>query len=187
MNIGVSQAATVLSTMIDAPVGLTIPQVTFVELETLRSYLDTYYHDWGSCVVLSFSGGLSGDGVLVFSLDSAKHLISLVGHNQFAGELLPEMESDLLLELGNIIINSCVGAIANLLEAETTDGFPQFCSRGSSDIFDDILEKNKEDSFGMIITTDMRIENTHFGLDLIICFEKASVNFVVDRLISLVE
>ncbi len=182
MNIGIGTVADILSGIVGRPIGITIPGVRFVQLESIKIYLDDNYGSWGSCVVLPFDGGLKGDGVLVFSPESARTVVDLIGDEQLDGTLIADMEGDLLMEVGNILINGCVGSIVNLLGADTTDGLPRYCSRVGGEVLDEILEQDKRDTFGMIITTSLKLEklDADVHIDLLITFNNACMPIVFE-------
>lgn len=188
INIGIGHAASVLSQLVGQPIDIQIPRVSIIQLDTLRDYIDDHYASWGSCVVLPFDGGLQGVGVLVLSAQSVERLIEIVGATQFSADvsLIAELEADVLLEVGNIIINGCLGGLANLINADTSDGLPRYCSRGTSVVFDELLECDRSTAFGMIISTTLKVEQAEACIDLIITFDEGCVGFVLNQLANVV-
>ena len=184
MTIGIGKSATVLSALIDHPVTISVPDISFTQFETTRDLLDEHYEHWSSCALMEYDGGFDGDSILIFSQQSVKRWIQIIAKAQFGTveEVMPEMESDLLLEVGNIIINGCIGSIANLLNIEANFHLPNFFTRVGSGLFDDLLEKDKTDAFGVIISSNFVVEEEEINADLIITIKQASMKFVIDRL-----
>lgn len=188
VNIGIGKAAAVLASLVDHPIEFSIPKVTFVHLDTIREFLNEHYENWSNCVLLKFDGGFSGDAMLIYTTGSTKRWVQIIGGAQFGDvdEILSAMESDLLLEVANIIINGCIGCIANLLEVENNYHLPILVSRAGSEIVDGLLEEDKSQNFGFIINTKFSIEGEEVNTELFITLQESSVPIIIERLMSLV-
>ncbi len=187
MNIGIGKAASVLSNLIDHPIDIPLPRISFTKIETMRNLFDTHYQNWSSCVEMEFSGEFEGDSILIFNKQSAYRWTQIISQAQFGSveEVVPEMEKDLLLEVGNIIINSCIGSISNLLDTVVNYQLPVFFTHVGSGLFDDLLERNRSLDFGIIINSNFVFAAEEISMDLVVTVQKSSIEYVLNQLLSL--
>ena len=125
-NVGVGRAAGVLYEMIGQEIELSVPSVSFLD----RGDLDTMLMDEmpGDVVAIrqSFSGDLGGSAVLFFVEESSIQLVRMLLDDDLSGEEIAELEAEALSELGNILLNGCLGAVANTLGKELEIALPVF-------------------------------------------------------------
>ena len=184
INIGVGQAASVLSELVGEEIQLEIPSIKTVKLDSVRKYLNVQYAQWHCCIHLEFTSEFSGDAILIFDEKAADGWAELISIHQFedAIDLTSEMKNDFLLEIGNILINGCIGSIANLLEVECDYSIPHIFSKITSDLFDDLLDRDSSEHFGMIITTKLKAEGKSVSTDLFLTLKKDSVPFFINTI-----
>lgn len=130
-NVGVGKAASALSELTDdlLQVDLTVPVVRLLDPKQL---LDAVNEVSGSniCAVSQhYSGPFEGVAVMLYSEEASLQLVSIMLGTDFPVEQMTEIETDALCEVGNIILNSCLGAIGSLLNKEIETGLPVI-SRG---------------------------------------------------------
>lgn len=128
-NVGVGAAAAALSEMVQAEVLLGIPDVKLftrsAAIERLGGKRDVV------AVRQSFCSAFGpGSAVLMFPETQSLELVRAITGEE--GELaLTELEQEALTEVGNIILNACLGTLSNMLESEFEIELPRF-ARGSS-------------------------------------------------------
>lgn len=120
-NIGVGRAASVLNATVGAHISLQIPDLKLVSPLEARRELSQYLGvDSVSAVRLGFSGSLNGIAHLVFPADSAFKLVNAL-IDESANSLEPDFDSlkiGALTEVGNIVLNSILGTVSNLLNQD---------------------------------------------------------------------
>jgi chemotaxis protein CheC len=124
VNVGVGHAASALNDLTGLHVELTVPEVDVVTVPELSRVFGRLVEEAVASVQMGFRGGLDGCAFLVFPPSSATKLASLV-----AGEAdgsAAGMHSGTLTEVGNILINAVVGAIANLLDLTLRYSLPVY-------------------------------------------------------------
>ncbi len=153
VNIGVGHAASALNDLTGLHVELTVPEVDVVSVTALAQTFGKLVEDAVSSVQMGFRGGLDGCAFLVFPPSSAIKLATLV-----TGEpaITPSvgMHSGTLTELGNILINSVVGAIANLLDLPLRYSLPVYAEERVMDL----LDAHRSESFPVVIVARARFE-----------------------------
>ena len=83
-----------------------------------------------------FSGVFSGRALLIFPEASSLELVRVVVGRQLALEDIVDLEDEALAETGNIILNSWVATIANLLKKNLKMSLPVVIRRDQNHIFE---------------------------------------------------
>ncbi|HWF01016.1 MAG TPA: chemotaxis protein CheX [Caulobacteraceae bacterium] len=125
VNIGVSRAATGLREMVGEQVVLSVPNVTLVSRDAAVELLAD--GDDGRLVAVHqvFEGGLTGRVFLIFPETRSLELVRAVTGGDLPLEDIIELEQEALAETGNIILNSCLATIANMLGRSLKMSLPE--------------------------------------------------------------
>lgn len=127
-NIAMGRAANSLSQLVRSEVGLSIPSLDFLHLGEVKDILASE-SDQSICGVYEkFAGSFGGNALLVFPSVDSFELVRAIFPDTDESQLdsLSELEQEALLEVGNIILNACVGSIANLTGAAFSTEIPIF-------------------------------------------------------------
>ena len=122
-NIGVGRAAAALSKIVKSEVALSVPDVELVPALQVRDTL----MDGGrrfSSVSQRFTGPFDADAILIFPENNALVIVSRMLGQQLTPEELSEYEQEAMCEVGNIILNACISAMADLFRVEFNGGLP---------------------------------------------------------------
>jgi chemotaxis protein CheC len=126
INIGVGHAAGMLNEMTGCTIQLHVPTIRVVTIDELSKAEEIRAEDTLSTVALSFDGPLSGLSALAFPPESAAALVILLSGDQAETPELDALRIETLNEVGNIVINSVMGSIANILEQHLTYTLPRY-------------------------------------------------------------
>lgn len=116
INTGVSNGANVLNTMVKSPVQLSVPVVKLISPDGLTSVIRSLAEGECSAVRVGFSGPVSGVSELIFPPDCAGKLAAELVRETPPGADLEEVQMSALCEMGNVVLNGVIGAIANALQ-----------------------------------------------------------------------
>jgi chemotaxis protein CheC len=118
-NIGMGRAAESLSTIFDEEVILSIPKVIAFQPQSADQFLSLYNSNPLCSVSQTFQGKDINAGInLVFTGEKSLELVrTFLGTNTPINEM-SDLEDDALLEIGNIILNSFIGSVANIIQVE---------------------------------------------------------------------
>lgn len=116
INIGVGRAASALNDLVDRPVALVAPSVELLGFEELARVLDPLGPAAVSSVQMGFHGSLEGCAFLIFPQASASRLVAGLTGDDGDGEDIDSLRSGTLTEVGNVLVNSVLGTLANLLD-----------------------------------------------------------------------
>jgi chemotaxis protein CheC len=134
VNIGVGNAVTALSQLIDDKIMMTVPVIDvlpFGELSEASGGGDAYV----AGVYLRIAGAISGDILFIMPVQEAKKLASLMLKQQSDDPALSEMECSAVKETGSILTGSFLNALSELTSLSFSYSVPYFCT----DIFEAIL------------------------------------------------
>ncbi|MBM4055702.1 MAG: hypothetical protein FJ264_13780 [Planctomycetes bacterium] len=151
-NIGVSRAATQLSTLLNDEIVMRVPEIYFLPVDEAVRLMPEYENV--SVVYQDLKGDFSGRAHLVFHNDESRLLVhALIGtaFTQGSEDMRRLYETETMMEIGNIVISTCISTFANLLKNEIVLTTPTYTELHVSKLFD----RWPEDTVSMIIETTL--------------------------------
>lgn len=130
VNIGMGRAARSLGKMVNDRVELTIPALELVEYTNVRSMVQGQKNAEVTAVRERFTGTFQGDAFLIFPEQHSLELVRSLLDEDTPLEVLTDLEKESLLEVGNIVLNACLGTFTNILSCRLDIDLPVLC-RGS--------------------------------------------------------
>jgi chemotaxis protein CheC len=115
-NIAMARAATSLRQMVEHEVKLSVPSVEILSQEVVRQLIAKPDNQNLVAVRQDFDGAFSGRALLIFPEANSLELVRAVVGRQLPLEDIVDLEDEALAETGNILLNSWVATIANLLK-----------------------------------------------------------------------
>ncbi len=126
LNMGMGLAAASLSSMLDQEVLLSVPKVELVPRDRVAEKFGERVGDEIVGVRQTFDGSVSGDIALLFAKSGSFALVRELVADDIPLEDLPDIEQEAITEVGNIVLNGCMAAIANSPNLEIPTGLPSF-------------------------------------------------------------
>lgn len=137
LNVAIGQAASSLSQLVEDEVRLSVPFVDFLTPEEAAERLGREGGSSESVAVRQhFEGLFYGDIMLIFPEQRSLDLVRQMLGDQVPLEQLTELEQEALLEVGNIILNACLGSLANQLAMPVESSLPVYVRGHGADILD---------------------------------------------------
>ncbi|OUD13970.1 hypothetical protein [Thioflexithrix psekupsensis] len=134
LNIGMGQAAASLSAIISEELKLSIPTVELLSRQEAANIISCDPQRRIAGVKQHFEGPFWGDALLLFPQEKSLQLVRALVKEELPPELLAELEQDALTEVGNIILNSCLGSFGNVLTQEVTSDLPLFINGSALEV-----------------------------------------------------
>src|SRR6266404_5217235 len=138
VNIGMGAAGAALAQVLGAFVELSVPRIDLVDRRRAATLFNT--GSWSDneieVVRQPFFGGISGESLMLFDGAEPEHLADLVG---YATTPSKEEQQEMLLDLANVVIGSCVNGIVEPL-AEVVSFAPPSRLGGRPDAHAFVLE-----------------------------------------------
>jgi chemotaxis protein CheC len=135
VNIGVARAATSLRDMVGEQVFLSVPSVAITSPTRAAELIRERETSFLIAVRQGFQGDLSGSALLIFPEMKSLELVRAVAGTHLSLEDILELEQEALAEIGNVILNSCMATIANLLRRKLTISLPEILTGSAEDLF----------------------------------------------------
>lgn len=129
-NIGVGQAAASMSGIVNEEVTMSVPSISFLNRAEAAMLLggknkqDQLQRICG--VSQHYEGAFETEAILMFPEDKSLEIVRLMVGESVPLAELTEMEQEAMSEIGNIILNSCVGTLANLFQRELQGSLPVY-------------------------------------------------------------
>lgn len=172
VNIGIGRAAHALSEMVDSRVGLRVPHVCVRETS-----MDRARDRDASIVTQAFSGGVDGVAYLRFAVSSARQLVAVLTNAPTQSAELDVEREAVITEVGNIVVNSILGAMGNLASFDLTFDLPKYSERWAPLPFTDGTEE---------VAVGVRFEIRDYAIDgeLAVVFAVSSLDDVWEKLME---
>lgn len=132
-NIGIATASTALSRMVRGFVALSVPAVELVAPDHLAAALESAFPGPLVGIAEGLGGVFQGTALLVFPASASLPLVQASLPPEIPAEDAVEMEEEGLSEIGNIVLNSALARIANLLGSGIQTALPAV-TRGSASV-----------------------------------------------------
>jgi chemotaxis protein CheC len=123
-NIAMARAATSLRQMVQSEVVLSVPSVDILTADAAVQMITRPGNPNLVAVRQDFSGTFSGRALLIFPETNSLELVRVVAGRQLPLEDIVNLEDEALAETGNIILNSWVATLANLLKQRLKMSLP---------------------------------------------------------------
>jgi chemotaxis protein CheC len=134
VNIGVSRAAFSLRDMVGSQVHLSVPTVSLVSRADAIAILAKREISNLVAVHQIFEGDITGRALLIFPETKSLELVRAITGGDLPLEDIIELEQEALAETGNILLNSCLATIANMLQRSLKMSLPEVL-RGNAATF----------------------------------------------------
>lgn len=136
VNIGVSRAASSLRTMVGRQVFLSVPSVEVVSRAAAAALIRE--RETGPLVAVrqDFSGAFNGQALLIFPEQNSLELVRSVAGEAMGVDDLAGIENEALAETGNIVLNSCLATMANILERPLEMSLPEVVRGEGAGLFE---------------------------------------------------
>jgi chemotaxis protein CheC len=183
INIAFARTGAALSELTGHRVVLNPPAVNVYRTEELRGALAKFVPGDVASIHQVFAGPVAGDALLLLNYEGAVHLADLLtdGHN--SSSYLDESAREVLTEVGNILLNACLGMFGNLLNVHVTFSVPRLHLETLDELIASLTSDKRELHYALVIYTAFQIRDSSVKGFLVIVLSVASL----DRLIQEVD
>lgn len=156
VNIGVSRAASSLRKMIGDQVLLSVPSIEVVSQRRAARLISERETSDLIAVRQDFSGPFSGRALLIFPETNSLELVRAVTGGELTAQEVVDLEQEALAETGNIILNSCLATMANMLKRSLTMTIPEVL-RGSGAMLFEVNEDGPSEGLVLFLYIDFAV------------------------------
>jgi chemotaxis protein CheC len=161
LNVAIGRAAAALSRLVTAEVTLSVPLVEFLTPALAAERIDAATGRQVSVAVRqTFRSSFSGDILLIFPEGKSLDLVRSMLGDSVPMDSLTELEQEALLEVGNIILNGCLGSLANQLDIDIDSSLPTYVRGRGARILD---SSHPEAELVMVLQVDFSVATKGLG------------------------
>lgn len=183
INIAFSRTAASLSELTGHRVVLDVPKVEIYPVSELSPRLTQFLPSELASVHQVFTGPITGDALLLLNYDGAVMLTEMLTDEAVHSHRLNESAREVLTEIGNILLNACLGVFGNLLEVRVSFSVPRLHLETLSDLVRSLVIDKEELRYALVVYTAFHVRDSAIRGYLVIALNVVSM----DRLIHEVE
>ncbi|MET3136789.1 chemotaxis protein CheC [Undibacterium sp. GrIS 1.2] len=180
-NVGAGRAAASLSEIVGDEVKLSVPKVEVRKSTEIDASIMAIAGNRFGAVTQQFTGPFDAEAVLIFTEDHALEIVRDMMGSQMSIEELAEFEQEAMCELGNIILNACLSAVADMLDISFNSSLPHYAIASTEDLFKRIAQTT-EHPYILVLHIDLAIEKRHSEGHLVFLLSSASLKNLVDQI-----
>ena len=181
INIGYARAAAALSDLTGHRIALEVPEVAIHLIPEIRERLQSVINGEVASVNQVFSGPINGNAILLLDREAALLLNSLLTDRPDAPEL-DGAAREVITEVGNIVLNACLGAFGNLLKVQVTFTVPNLQVDSVQTVLKSITISGDELEYALIIHTRFRMRASNVSGFLVIILGVTSLETLLEEL-----
>ena len=183
INIAFARTGAALSELTGYRVLLNPPEVAVYRAEELRGALAKFVPGDIASIHQVFAGPVAGDALLLLNYAGAVQLTDLLTDEDQPSAFLDESAREVLTEVGNILLNACLGMFGNLLNVHVTFSVPRLHLETLDELIASLTLDKPEMRFALVVYTAFQIRDSSVKGFLVIVLSVASL----DRLIQEVD
>jgi chemotaxis protein CheC len=183
INIAFSRTAASLSELTGHRVMLDVPAVAIYPVSELATRLADFIPAELASVHQIFTGSLTGDALLLLNYEGAVTLTDLLTDEAIQSHRLNESAREVLTEVGNILLNACLGVFGNLLQVQISFSIPRLHLETLDHLIKSLVIDKEELRYALVVYTAFRVRDSAISGYLVMALSVVSL----DRLIQEVE
>lgn len=159
LNIGFGRAGASLSRLTGHRVLLEVPHVSVHPVDQLHEALREVVEDEVASVHQIFSGPVAGDAVLLLDPIAASALKELLTSEPALPLALDASTREVLTEVGNILLNACIGTFGNLLHVPIGFSVPEINVASIKAVVESLTVESEVFRYALVVTAGFRLRN----------------------------
>jgi chemotaxis protein CheC len=182
LNIGFGRAGASLSKLTQQRVLLDVPQVAVHPISHLNKSLGRLVDERVASVHQVFSGPVAGDALLLLDPIAAATLTELLTDVPALSLDLDPSTREVFTEVGNIVLNACIGTFGNMLEVPVSFSVPDVDVTSMTNVIDRMLETGDAFRYALVITAGFRLRDSAVTGYVVIVLTVQSLKRLVEAL-----
>ena len=183
INIAFARTGAALSELTGHRVVLNPPEVAVYRTAELRGALAKFVPGDVASIHQVFAGPVAGDALLLLNYAGAVQLTDLLTDETQPSNHLDESAREVLTEVGNILLNACLGMFGNLLNVHVTFSVPRLHLETLEELIESTTSDKTEMHYALVVYTAFQIRDSSVKGFLVIVLSVDSL----DRLIQEVD
>lgn len=182
VNISFAKAANALSELTGQRVSLEVPKVTIHPINELAPALGIFINEDIASVHQLFKGDISGDAMLLVNTKNSM-LLSDILTDRLAGwtQEIDNSTREVLVEVGNIILNSFLGMFGNLMQVQFTFSVPELHLNTLTKMISSLNSSGSEIKYALLIYMGFFLKDSNIEGYLVVVLGVDSMNFFIQK------
>ncbi len=182
-NIGLHRAASSLSDLTGQRIIVDLPRLWICPIEETHARLIDLLEGDLATVHQIFKGTVTGDAVLVLDYESATRLAALMTDGGVAlGGRLDQSAREVLAEVGNVILSSCLSSFGDMLHVSVTFSVPRMHVESLEGLLRSLQIDDEELNYTLLAATRFRLTEGEVGGYLMIAVGMSSLSLIARAL-----
>lgn len=178
-NIGLHRAASALSELTGQRIVVDLPRLWVCPIEETYARLVEFLDGDLATVHQIFKGTVTGDAVLVLDYESAARLSALMTDGGVAiGGRLDQSAREVLAEVGNVILSSCLSSFGDMLQVSVSFSVPRMQVESLEGLLRSIQVDSEEMNYALLAATRFRLSEGEVGGYLMIAIGMSSLSLI---------
>ncbi len=182
INIAFSRTTASLSELTGNRIILEPPKVDIVPIDELQDRLLKEINGDVATVHQIFSGPVSGDALFLLDHQGAIKLASLISGVDLEVDYMTPSLKEVLMEIGNILLNACLGMFGNLLQLHITFSVPKIHLESLNVMLDTLIISQQELKYALIAITQFKVRDSSIKGYLVIILGVSSLERLLESL-----
>ncbi len=178
INIGYARAAGALSELTGYRINLEVPHVSIHPIDRISALLNGVITSEVASVNQLFKGPISGNALLMLDREAALLLNRLLT-NRPEVQTFDEAAREVIIEVGNIVLNACLGVFGNLLHVSVGFSVPTLQIDSVGEVLKKVALDRQELHFALMIHTRFHMRTNDVSGYLVIILGVASLDRLV--------
>jgi len=184
VNIGVGRAASLLNKMVNSHIELYAPDIQLLDTDRFLQDFVTTKKETVSAIKVNFECTFSGTAALVFTPEIASNLVTLLIGEEPLSDDIDILRIGALEEIGNIVLNSVIGTMSNILGEHIVFITPEYYQ----DSFENfVVSSTMNQGVILLVKAHFRCEDYTINGDIIIFFSLVSLEKLLTSIDMLCE
>jgi chemotaxis protein CheC len=183
INMAFGRTGAALSELTGHRVMLNPPAVSVYPTSELSRALVKFIPGDVASIHQVFVGPIAGDALLLLNHDGAVHLADLLTDEPTPSKYLDESAREVLTEVGNILLNACLGMFGNMLHVHVSFSVPRLHIESLDELIQSLLIEKNALHYALVIYTAFQMRDSAVNGYLVMVLSVASL----DRLILEIE
>ena len=158
INIAFSRTAASLSDLTGNRVELEVPEVSVHPIAALPMALSGFVNGEVATVHQVFGGAVSGDALLIMNHAGAVDLVALLTGEDAPTRRLGASAKEVLSEVGNILLNACLGVFGNVLQVRFSFTVPRLHLEALSGLLDSLVIGKEGLHHALVVGAKFRLQ-----------------------------
>ena len=178
-NIGLHKAAASLSELTGQRIIVDLPRLWVCPIEETHLRLRELIGGELATVHQVFMGSVSGDAVLVLEYENASRLAALLTQGDVATDgRLDQSAREVLAEVGNVILSSCLSAFGDMLHVAVSFSVPRIHVESLEGLLRSLRVDSDEMHYTLLAATRFRLTEGEVGGYLMIAVGLSSLDLI---------